>query len=78
MVMYDLCSKINWDQSRLLADGAAVPTGCEVRPLTWKLLLFMVIVSLGGQVRFVLIIPLNKSCRRSQVIGLLFFFKIAV
>merc|ERR1712037_159322 len=50
MVMYDLCGKIDWEQTRTLDNGVSVPTGCEVRPFTWKCLLFLVLISITGQV----------------------------
>ncbi|CAG5097498.1 Oidioi.mRNA.OKI2018_I69.XSR.g15099.t1.cds [Oikopleura dioica] len=50
MGMEDLCGKINWEQTRLLEDGTSVPTGCDVRQFTWKCLLFLVLVSILGQI----------------------------
>ena len=51
MVMYDLCGKIKWEQTRTLpGTGQTVPTGCEVKPFTWKCLLILVLLSLGIQV----------------------------
>ncbi|CBY32504.1 unnamed protein product [Oikopleura dioica] len=50
MVMYDLCGKIEWEQTRQLVSGASVPTGCEVKPFTWKCLLLLVLISITGQV----------------------------
>ncbi|CAG5111696.1 Oidioi.mRNA.OKI2018_I69.chr2.g5974.t1.cds [Oikopleura dioica] len=50
MVMYDLCGKIDWEQTRTLENGVSVPTGCEVRPFTWKCLLFLVLISISGQI----------------------------
>ena len=50
MGMQDLCGKINWEQTRVLKNGASVPTGCDVRQFTWKCLLFLVLVSMIGQV----------------------------
>ena len=58
MVMYDLCGKIKWEQTRTLpGTGQTVPTGCEVKPFTWKCLLILVLLSLGIQV--MLAIKLN-------------------
>ena len=52
MVMHELCNKIDWEQTRQLETGITVPTGCEVKFFTWKILLGLVLISLGGQVNF--------------------------
>ena len=48
--MYDLCNKIDWEQTRVLENGTTVTTGCEVKPFIWKMLLVLVLLSIGGQV----------------------------
>ena len=50
MDMYNLCVKIEWEQTRQLSTGVTVPTGCEVRIYTWRLLMGLVMISIGGQV----------------------------
>ena len=54
MDMYNLCVKIDWARTRRIkrADDSfvTVPTGCNMELFSWKLLIGLVLTSVGGQV----------------------------
>ena len=66
MHTYELCDKINWKSKRLLESGLVVPSGCHMKNLTWKILMGLVLVSIGGQVKKCLIIHNNNL---TQIFG---------
>lgn len=50
MHTFELCDKINWKFKHKLETGQVVPSGCDVKFFTWKILMGLVLLSIGGQV----------------------------
>ena len=43
-------NKINWKFKHKLETGQVIPSGCDVKFFTWKFLMGLVLLSIGGQV----------------------------